>query len=264
MTMTWSRLLFMHWPVPESALRQHVPPMLEVDTFKGIAWLGIVPFTMTGVRARGTPALPGPGAFHELNVRTYVRYQDNPGVWFFSLDAASRLAVMAARLGFHLPYFNATMSLTERDGRIRYASTRTDHRAAAAALRCTYWTEHNTTCSVPGSLEAFLTDRYRLFASDLPPREPERLWVGEIDHDPWLLAPARCEVEHNSMVAPLGVETSAADVSCTLRSRSQFAPGGRVDCRDAGTLGSTVGEGRPRERSKTARNFRVVPSRRRL
>ncbi len=214
MAMTWSRLLFMHWPISIEALRPHIPAMLNIDTFDGHAWLGVVPFTMTKTRARFTPALPGPGAFHELNVRTYVTYrdklgQDKPGVWFFSLDAASRMAVEAARMGFNLPYFKAHMSLDEREGCVDYTSERTDRRGKPASLRCTYEATGLAQRSQPGSLEAFLTDRYRLFASDLPPRQPERLWVGEIDHDPWLLAPASCEVQHNSMAAPLGIETPA-------------------------------------------------------
>lgn len=207
--MTWSRLLFMHWPVPVESLRPHVPAMLDIDTFDGHAWLGIVPFTMTNTRARFTPALPGPGAFHELNVRTYVTHEDKPGVWFFSLDAASRLAVEAARLGFNLAYFKARMSLTEQDGSVEYASERVDARGQAASLRCSYRGEEAPSRTTPGSLEAFLTSRYRLFASELPPREPRRLWVGEIDHEPWRLAPASCEVRHNSMAAPLGIDTPA-------------------------------------------------------
>ena len=205
--MHWSRLLFMHWPVPESALRPHVPPMLEIDTFDGSAWIAVVPFTMSGTRARFTPALPGPGAFHELNVRTYVIHEGKPGVWFFSLDAASRIAVETARLTFHLAYFNARMSLRAHRGRVEYKSVRVDPRGQPAELDCSYWSETEPTRSRPGSLEVFLTDRYRLYASDLPPRGFERLWVGEIDHDPWLLASARCEVCTNSMAAPLGIET---------------------------------------------------------
>lgn len=164
---------------------------------------------MTNTRARFTPALPGPGAFHELNVRTYVTYQDKPGVWFFSLDAASRLAVETARLGFNLAYFKARMSLFEHNESIEYASERTDKRGRPALLRCTYRAEGSPSQTESGSLEAFLTSRYRLFASELPPREPKRLWVGEIDHDPWQLAPASCEVEQNTMAESLGVDTPA-------------------------------------------------------
>jgi len=207
MAMRWSRLLFMHWPVSVDQLRPHLPPMLEIDTFDGSAWIAIVPFTMSGVRARFTPALPGIGAFHELNVRTYVTHDGKPGVWFFSLDAADRVAVKAARLTFHLAYFNARMSLSERDGIIQYESTRTDRRANAAALRCSYRPTGAFVEAARGSLEAFLTNRYRLFASDLPPHEPRRLWVGEIDHDPWMLAPSACEVEHNTMCDGLSIPT---------------------------------------------------------
>lgn len=183
--------------------------MLDIDTFDGSAWLAVVPFTMSGVRARFTPALPGPGAFHELNLRTYVTHEGKPGVWFFSLDAASRLGVETARRTFHLAYFNARMSLSERDGGIAYESQRTDSRGKSADLSCWYQGEGPPERAGSGSLESFLTDRYRLFASDLPPRSPERLWIGEIDHDPWLLSRAVCEVEHNSLASPIGVSTPA-------------------------------------------------------
>jgi uncharacterized protein len=107
MAQSWYDLLFAHWPVDAAMLRPHIPAKLEIDTFDGRAWLGIVPFSMTGVRLRWTPPLPWLSAFPELNVRTYVTAQRKPGVWFFSLDAASALAVAAARLSFHLPYFRA-------------------------------------------------------------------------------------------------------------------------------------------------------------
>lgn len=206
--MRWSHLLFAHWPVPVAALRGHVPPQLELDTFDGDAWLGVVPFTMTGVRPRGTPALPGPGAFHELNVRTYVRHRGVPGVWFVSLDAASPTAVEVGRAGMHLAYLRARMSLTQRDGRVRYTSERVDRRAPAAELRVTYGATGPAAPTAPGSLEHFLTERYALYASDLPPRAPRRLWLGAVEHAPWRLAPAAWEVERNTMTAPLGVDVA--------------------------------------------------------
>lgn len=211
MSMRWSRLLFMHWRVPEEALRPHVPPMLEIDTFDGSAWIAVVPFTMSGVRARCTPALPGPGAFHELNVRTYVRYKDKPGVWFFSLDAANALAVEVARRTFRLAYFSASMRLIEDKGTIEYASKRTDRRGAPATLRCRYGADGPAEPTRSGSLEAFLTERYRLFSSELPPQEPRRLWVGEIDHEPWMLSRAWCETSDNSMASALRLRTPSEE-----------------------------------------------------
>jgi uncharacterized protein len=138
MAQSWHDLLFAHWPVDAEMLRPHIPQQLEIDTFEGRAWLGIVPFSMTGVRLRGTPALPGLSAFAELNVRTYVTAQDKPGVWFFSLDAANSLAVFAARLIFHLPYFRARMKCREADGWIEYQSERSHAGAPPAGFAARY------------------------------------------------------------------------------------------------------------------------------
>ena len=134
MTQRWHDLLFAHWSVPARELRERIPPALELDLFEGRAWVGIVPFRMSGVRLRACPPLPGTSAFLELNVRTYVKHADRPGVWFFSLDAESALAVRAARRGFHLPYFDAEMRLAEEAGAIRYRSERTHSGAPAAEL----------------------------------------------------------------------------------------------------------------------------------
>src|SRR4051794_18976444 len=107
MAMQWLDLLFMHWPVPAKALRSYIPRNLEIDTYDGTAWIGVVPFRMAGVRPRMTPALPWLSAFPELNVRTYVTIGGKPGVWFFSLDAGNPVAVEGARSLFHLNYYNA-------------------------------------------------------------------------------------------------------------------------------------------------------------
>src|SRR5213079_2252897 len=110
--------------VPLVAVRERVPAELEVEQHDGSAWLGITPFRLTALRARGTLPLPGFSSFLELNVRTYVRSGDRPGIWFFSLDASSRLAVEAARRTYKLPYFRARMSMLEHDDRIEYECAR--------------------------------------------------------------------------------------------------------------------------------------------
>ena len=65
-----------------------VPAGLELDTFEGQAWIGVVPFRMTGIRPVASAAA-WLSAFAELNVRTYVTVGGKPGVCFFSLDAAN-------------------------------------------------------------------------------------------------------------------------------------------------------------------------------
>ena len=102
MYQNWHHLGFFHWEVPAAELQALLPADLTVDLFEGKAYIGLVPFTMTGVRPVLLPPLPGVSSFHEINVRTYVRHGDEEGVWFFSLDASNPLAVRAARRVVHL------------------------------------------------------------------------------------------------------------------------------------------------------------------
>src|SRR6267154_3578220 len=138
MAQIWHDLLFAHWPVDAKALRPLLPPQLQIDAFEGRAWLAVVPFRMTGVRLRWTPALPWLSLFPELNVRTYVTCGGKPGVWFFSLDAGNSLAVTIARAWFHLPYFRARMTCTDQQSWIQYSSERTHSGATPAALQGRY------------------------------------------------------------------------------------------------------------------------------
>jgi uncharacterized protein YqjF (DUF2071 family) len=194
--MSWHDLLFMHWPVRAESLRAHVPPGLEIETHGGDAWLGVVPFRMTGVRPRFTPPLPCVHAFAELNVRTYVTAEGKPGVWFFSLDAASRLAVRAARASFHLPYFDARMSC-RREGAVVYRSERIHRGAPEAHFAASY---RGTGGPASGELERWLTERYCLYAAS----RDGRVFRGEIHHPPWPLESAEAEVERLDMTRILG------------------------------------------------------------
>lgn len=124
MTQSWNDLLFAHWRVDASQMRRAVPDVFDLDLFDGQAWLGVVPFYMTNVGVRAAPALPWISAFPELNVRTYVRVSERPGVYFFSLDAGRRLAVAAARALLNLPYYAAVMSVERRDAAVHYQSAR--------------------------------------------------------------------------------------------------------------------------------------------
>src|SRR5687768_422375 len=172
MFMRWHELLFMHWAVPAEALRPFIPASLKLDTFDGRAYVGIVPFRMSGVRARLLPPVPGTSAFPELNVRTYVTIGGKPGVWFFSLDAANKLAVRGARWLFHLAYFDATMRCTRGDAAegggdwVNYQSTRTHRSAPAAEFTARYRPTGSVFAARPGTLDYFLTERYCLYSAD--------------------------------------------------------------------------------------------------
>jgi hypothetical protein len=179
-------------------MRGLIPPGLDIDTFDGDAWLGVVPFRMSGVRPRFTPPLPGLHAFAELNLRTYVVCEGKPGVWFFSLDAASRIAVRAARAFFHLPYFDARMS-SRREGAVVYRSERIHRGAPQAFFAASY---RGTGRPASGELERWLTERYCLYAVS----RAGRLFRGEIHHRPWRLESAEAEVERLDMTRILGFD----------------------------------------------------------
>src|ERR1044071_2864355 len=117
MHQTWGKLLFIHWPIQPHILRPLIPAELEIDIFHGSAWIAVAPFTMWDIRALPPllPAAPSLSSAHELNVRTYVYLDNEPGVWFFSLDCNSAAAVMAARMFYHLPYFDADIEIEETE-----------------------------------------------------------------------------------------------------------------------------------------------------
>lgn len=199
MTQTWHDLLFAHWPLPPAAVRPLVPAAFALDPFEGEAWLGIVPFHMTNVAPRGVPALPWISAFPELNVRTYVRLHDKPGVYFFSLDASSAVAVTTARTLFNLPYHTATMDVAGVGDVVRYSSVRDAD--ASASLRAHYRPAGAVFMPRAGTLEHFLTERYCLYHVDRS-GAPYRL---EIHHAPWPLQTAEAELQRNGMAAVNGI-----------------------------------------------------------
>ena len=200
MYQTWDKLLFMHWPVPVEQLRPLIPSRLNIDTFKGTAWISITPFTMRGIRPVLLPALPVVSSSHEINVRTYVHLEGVPGVWFFSLDASNPLAVLGARIGFHLPYFQARMSLRAEDDTIRFTSRRMHPGAPAAAFEAVWTNKEARPEAQPGTLAFFLVERYCLYAV-----RGGRLYRARIFHSPWPLCRTRLQSWSSTMVAAQGL-----------------------------------------------------------
>lgn len=207
--MDWQDLLFLHWPVAAAALQRHLPVGVEVETFDGLGWLGIVPFRMARTRFRWLPPLPSAHTFPELNVRTYVRAGGRSGVWFFSLDAASRLTVAGARATFGLPYLHARMRCERGGSRVQFASDRLDRRAPAATFGAS-WPLAGGAAVAPaaGTLEHFLVERYCLFAV-----RRGRLVCGEIAHAPWRLSSVPVDLGACDMTRLLGLPLQEAPAS---------------------------------------------------
>jgi len=203
MRMTWSELLFAHWPIDPAKVARLLPAGVSLDTRDGKAWVGVVPFLMSNVTPRFCPPIARLSRFLELNVRTYVIIDGKPGVWFFSLDAASRVAVRVARASFNLPYMDAVMSLTPDDsGCVQYQSRRTHRGEPLAEYNATYGANGTYGAAESGSLEHWLTARYCLYSAN----RKGCLFRGEIDHPPWQLAPATYSERVNTMGKPLGFE----------------------------------------------------------
>lgn len=205
MRQSWHNLLFAHWPVGHEDLRRHVPRVLELDTFDGQAWLGITPFTLTNVALRLTPPFPWISAFAEINVRTYVTVNGKPGVYFFSLDANSVLAVWAARLLFNLPYHAAEISVELTPRTIVYNSCRSARPSATFEAR--YEPSGTAFCAAAGTLDHWLTERYCLYTVE----SASTVHHVQIHHRPWSLQPARAEVVFNTMAEAAGLRLPSAE-----------------------------------------------------
>jgi uncharacterized protein len=193
----------------EKKLRSLIPERLTIDTFDGSAWIAVTPFTMWDIRAFPPllPPVPGLSSMHELNVRTYVHLDGVPGVWFFSLDANSSIAVLTARTFFHLPYFNAEMELEQKDQTIIYSSRRAeDDDVKTAKFDATWKIGEMLPYSHPGSLEFFLTERYCLYTS-----HKQKLYRCRIFHEPWPLQKASLSSFDSTMIESHGLPTPKDD-----------------------------------------------------
>ena len=198
----WRDLLFLHWDIAPETVEKMLPPGLRVDTFRGRAYIGLVPFTMQNVCPAGLPAVPWLSNFHECNVRTYVvSEKDNvPGVWFWSLDAANPVAVAIARGIWKLPYFRAQITLSrQKSGAIDYLCRRTGPEPLPADCHISYTPTGAITEAEPGTLEHFLTERYVLYAY-----ASGKLLRGRVHHSPYPLQTARVETLSDTLMHAAG------------------------------------------------------------
>jgi uncharacterized protein YqjF (DUF2071 family) len=200
----WVQLSFLHWSLEPETLSSLLPSGLNLDTFEGKAYLGLVPFVMDNVRPRYLPCVPGFSRFPEFNIRTYVHYDGIPGVLFFSLDAANRIAVWLGRRGFNMPYFFAKMSVETQGEKTRYASTRRHCPDGERAFVGTVTTSGERYFAQPGSLEHWLTERYCFYGE-----HPKGGFVRcDVAHAPWPLQKGVAEIENNSLIESFGVQTA--------------------------------------------------------
>ncbi|CAN5764630.1 hypothetical protein BH20GEM1_BH20GEM1_09150 [soil metagenome] len=196
---SWRRLLFLHWPVPPAAVRAAVPASVPLDLRDGTAWVSVVAFDIEAARPPVAPAWLGLD-FLETNARTYVRMPGGePAVWFFSLEAASRLAVAAARLAYGLPYFHARMARSREDGAEVYRTARRGPEAPGLEVRYRVGAPLGT--AAPESLEEFLIERYALHAV----RGGGRIVTVRVRHAPYPLRAVAVESVSEDLLEAAGV-----------------------------------------------------------
>jgi uncharacterized protein len=211
----WRNLLFMHWPVPANVMRAAVPERFDLDLHDGMAYVGVVPFSMEGVRPRLVPEFAAL-RFLETNVRTYVVRNGEPGVYFFSLEAASKIAVAAARVAFSLPYHHARMDLRESSGVAHYVTTRLGN---GVEHEVRYRIGERLGESKPGTLEHFFLERYLLFTE----RGSTPL-KGQVHHVPYPVHRAEVLEVRDQLVAAAGLPAVSG-----LPVHAHYSPGVDVE-----------------------------------
>jgi uncharacterized protein len=204
MFQSWRELLFAHWRVPTEELRRLVPAPLGVEEFDGSGWLGLTPFRLVDLRPRLLPALPGLSDFPEMNLRTYVRHEGRSGIYFFTLETASRLAVLGARALYRLPYRLAEMRITRAGEWVHYQSQRS---GGEASFLGRYRPMGAAIQPEPGTLEHFLTERYALFVV----LRNGGVLRGDIHHRPWPLQTAEAEIERNTVFSAEGIDVPSQE-----------------------------------------------------
>ncbi len=197
---SWQELLFLHWKVDAADLRALVPPGLQIDTWRGQGWITVIPMMMVDVRVRGLPqstALTWP----QINLRTYVRCNGQRGIYFFSIDAASRVCVTTGR-AMNLRMVRAPVSL-RHEGRWRiFEGTRpASGRFTAAQLSARYRPRGPVFHAEPDTLTHFHTERELMFYLG----RRGGLMSIRVHHPPWPLQHVDAEIANNSYLDTTGL-----------------------------------------------------------
>ncbi|WP_135853006.1 YqjF family protein [Halorussus salinus] len=232
LSLTWREGLFAHWPVDSSRVRPLVPDALEIDTRDETAWVSALPSLVEAARPRFLPERAGL-TFPQVNLRTYVRYEGEPGVYFLSLDATTELGVRLARAVWDLPYHRAEIDFQRAGDRRRFDSQRLHTDESPARFAAEYRSTGKPTHADPDSLSSFLAERYRLYLvrngsigaesadsadgddeaerADAEESHAGSVWCARVEHDPWRLAPAEASVHADSLLESVGLPAPAED-----------------------------------------------------
>lgn len=199
MEQRWENVLFCHWRYSADAVRRVVPDELDIDERDGSAWVSVVPLRLSDIHLRDLPPIPYLTHFAELNVRTYVTRNGQPGVWFLSIDAANSACSWIGRCIFHAPYHEADVRL-EGDGPFDVSSDR-----GGVKFDARYEPRGDPFAPEPDSLELFLAERYAMYVRT----RTGRVLRGAVRHEPWALQPAGVDIKTNTVLDAAGLPAPA-------------------------------------------------------
>lgn len=187
MTQEWNHLLMLHWPVSRLLLEPFVPKPLTVDTYENNAWISFILFKVTNMRFRGLPKIPYLHTFNEINIRTYVTYKGNRGVYFFSLSVNKWLNALAPKL-LLFPYYYKKIALQQDE--VFHFSLKGQNEK----FDCSYSSASDLFITSPGSLDYWLLERYCFWTV-------KRKWLfrGDIHHEQWRVNEAKVSIRDNSL-----------------------------------------------------------------
>jgi uncharacterized protein YqjF (DUF2071 family) len=202
MRQQWLDLAYLHWRYDPAEVQRLLPAGLEVDTFDGSAWVGLIPFSMRGIGLGKGPGVPYLGSFAEVNVRTYVVRNGRPGVWFFSLDVDRLLPAAVARVTYRLPYcWGATSHERVGDDVVTRVRRRWPSRTEESHIRVEMGERVQA-----DDLDVFLTARWGLYSASR-----NGLRYAAVDHEPWPLRAARAPQWDGTLLGAAGLSAPTAE-----------------------------------------------------
>lgn len=207
MRQQWRDLAYLHFDYDPDVVQRLLPPGLEVDTFDGRAWVGLVPFSMRKISFPLVPPVPWLGSFPEVNVRTYVVRDGRPGVWFFSLDVNRLLPAAVARATYRLPYCWGSAA-NERSGST--LSSHVTRRWPGSGPSTRIVVEIGDEIEHPGPFEHFLTARWGLYSTWFG----RRLVYAPVDHPRWPLRAASVVTLDDTLIEAAGLPAPVGAPHC--------------------------------------------------
>ncbi|MGG1677746.1 YqjF family protein [Neobacillus sp. NRS-1170] len=204
MRQTWKNLLFLHWPISLEKLRPYVPSSLQIDTYNGSAWLGVILFVIEGIYPRGISSVSVTPKFPEINVRTYVQCDGKPGIYFLSIDVQNWASLNIAKRWYRLPYYSSEISFQKEGQSFQCQSVRKGNANTIISFKGKYFPVSEVYFPKEGTLDHWLTERYCLYSST----NGVNIYCGEIHHQPWPLQKAEIEIVNNTLFTPFHFDLS--------------------------------------------------------